>query len=302
MNYRWIIKQTVSLLNQPISLRNLLEDNWLLPRRIVHYLRIRENVLVNGSYLTMNSPVNNGDKIEMRFVGDEFRTNESRYLIDNHQSIQVLFENRDLMVVNKPAGIKTHPNWQGETGTLMNFAAAYLSQSNQVPYMVHRIDQQTSGAVIIAKNPVVVPILDRLISSKQIKRQYLAITDGTLPQNAGVISAPIGRDPDDKRKRKVNGDTPQQALTEYKVISQARQHALVRLNLQTGRTHQIRVHLKSLGAPIVGDPLYNDISAEHMLLHGATLHLVIPFENESKIINVKNPTYFNQNIVKWHLI
>ncbi|KRM12992.1 RluA family pseudouridine synthase [Paucilactobacillus suebicus] len=302
MNYRWIIKQTVSLLNQPISLRNLLEGNWLLPRRIVHYLRIRKNVLVNGSYRTMNLPVNNGDKIEMRFVGDEFRTNESRYLIDNHQSVQVLFENRDLMVVNKPAGIKTHPNWQGETGTLMNFAAAYLSQSNQVPYMVHRIDQQTSGAVIIAKNPVVVPILDRLISSKQIKRQYLAITDGTLPQIAGVISAPIGRDPDDKRKRKVNGDTPQQALTEYKVISQSRQHALVRLNLQTGRTHQIRVHLKSLGAPIVGDPLYNDISAEHMLLHGATLHLVIPFESESKIINVKNPTYFNQNIVKWHLI
>lgn len=298
---KWHLKETVPILDRPRTLRELLEQQWLLPHRLVHYLRIRENVQLNGAYQPMNTLVTAGDRVDLWFMGDEFRTGESSYIVDSSRTVPVLFENEDLVVVNKPAGIKSHPNRSDETGTLMNFVAAYLAQQGAQPYMVHRIDQETSGAVIVAKNPVVVPILDRLISRHQIHRQYLAITSGFLTPAKGIIALPIGRDVDDPRKRRVNGEAAQSARTHYQVVAQHDNMSLVALQLETGRTHQIRVHLAASGAPIVGDPLYNDQIAERMLLHGAVLTLVVPFTQQKLVIKAPNPRYFEESIVKWHL-
>lgn len=298
----WEIENRLAADQAEIPLRRLLSQQWLLPRRFIHYLRVRQNVLVNGYYRPMNTVVHPGEVVVLRFAGDEFRTADSSYVPTPAAHLQVLFENRDLLVVNKPAGQKCHPNYQGETGTTMNDAAGYLVGTGNRAYMVHRIDQQTSGALIIAKNPVVVPILDRLISGGLIHRSYLAVASGRLTPLTGSWRWPIGRNPLDRRKRQVGGDHPQAAWTDYQVLTANDRSSLVKLSLHTGRTHQLRVHLAHAGHPIIGDPLYNQrVSQPPLLLHGAWLKLVFPFTGEVKIIAAPTANYFRQNLLKYHL-
>lgn len=185
MEKNWKIIETLSKDQPSQTLRDLLQKQWLLPRRFVYYLRTRHNVLVNGQYYPVNHQVQPADIIELNFNGDEFRTPQTHYQPTPHPRLNVLFENRDVLVVNKPAGQKMHPNQPLETGTLLNDAAGYLKTSSADAFMVHRLDQATSGAVAIAKNPIVVPILDRRISQGQMHRQYLALVAGTITSDAG---------------------------------------------------------------------------------------------------------------------
>lgn len=201
MEKNWKIIETLSKDQPSQTLRDLLQKQWLLPRRFVYYLRTRHNVLVNGQYYPVNHQVQPADIIELNFNGDEFRTPQTHYQPTPHPRLNVLFENRDVLVVNKPAGQKMHPNQPLETGTLLNDAAGYLKTSSADAFMVHRLDQATSGAVAIAKNPIVVPILDRRISQGQMHRQYLALVAGTITSDAGKFDWPIGRDLLDQRKR-----------------------------------------------------------------------------------------------------
>lgn len=298
MHIAWQLEERLTDQQTDISLRDLLAKQWLLPSRFIHYLRIRRHVLINQQYRPMNTLVHAGDLITLQFSGEEFRTAESHYLATLHPHLQVLFENRDLLVVNKSAGQKTHPNQPQETGSLMNDVQGYLATSNQAAYMVHRIDQATSGAVIVAKNPVVVPILDRRMARREIHRSYLAVVRGHLLPEVGEFSWPIGRDMSDRRKRKVNGEHAQPALTHYRVLRYQDGKSLVQLNLATGRTHQIRVHLAHAGYPIVGDPLYNQDGQDQMLLHGYRQSLILPFSNQMIQITAPIPPYFPINLVK----
>ena len=234
----------------------------------------------------------------LQFRGDEFRhPGNNQYIPTNNPKLDVLYENRVLLVVNKPRGQKSHPNETGETGTLMNDVAGYLHHQ---AYMVHRIDLQTSGAVIVAKNPVVVPILDRLISLGKIHREYLALVEGQI-KGSGEWDWPIGNDPSDIRKRKVNGEHSQRAQTFYQTVKSNSEYSLVDLKLGTGRTHQLRVHLEYSGHPIVGDPIYNPSSSAKMYLHGYKQRLVVPFSNQKITITAPLPDYFSQDLVKYHL-
>ncbi|WP_295746451.1 RluA family pseudouridine synthase [uncultured Limosilactobacillus sp.] len=299
---RWEIVNQLAASQQPRPLHELLAKQWLLPRRFVHYLRTRRNVLVNGQYRPVNTVVGPGDQVTLRFIGDEFRTGQSSYIPATHPQLTVLFETRDLLVVNKPAGQKCHPNYHGETGTVMNDAAGYLAGSGSEAFMVHRIDQQTSGALIIAKNPVVVPILDRLISANRIHRTYLALAEGRVSPANGSWRWSIGRDRDDKRKRQVGGVGAQSAWTDYQTLAANEQATLLKLSLHTGRTHQLRVHLAYDRHPIIGDPLYNPRYGQPpLLLHGAWLRLVIPFSQEEEIVQAPIANYFQQSLLKYHI-
>lgn len=298
---RWHLTETLPEDQITCSLRELLHQQWLLPDRLIHYLRRRQHVLVNGRYQPVNEPVAAGDRLEMFFVGDEVRTpaaNDYRPTEDPH--LTVLFENRDLLVVNKPRGQKSHPNEEGETGTVMNDVAGYLAGSNDGAYMVHRLDLQTSGAMIIAKNPIVVPVLNRLIADGRIHREYVAVVEGRL-EGTGCWDWPIGRDPEDPRWRVVDGLHAQPARTYYRSLAANDQRSLVYLRLATGRTHQLRVHLAHSGHPIVGDPIYNRASAERMLLHGECQRLVVPFTFQKLKIVAPRPTYFEKYLVKYKL-
>ncbi|MFC6322179.1 RluA family pseudouridine synthase [Companilactobacillus baiquanensis] len=279
--------------SEELSVRELLKK-WLVPKKWQHFLRVEQKVLINGSYQTFNTIVKDKDVVTMNFDFSP-RTNLQKYL-PGHSKLNIAYEDDDIIVVNKPAGQKTHPNLNRENDTLFNDAESYLSQKNQHPYMVHRIDQETSGLVLISKTPYLVPIFNRQLSSKILQREYLAVVDLNQPINtAGTIDQPIGIDPNDKRKRMVRNDG-QNAKTDYHLLSKNSKQALIDLKLYTGRTHQLRVHLSNQGWPIVNDPLYNSNHKTGPLkLFAYKLSYQIPFSTQTKVVQVQAPNIITKS-------
>lgn len=265
---------------KPCSVSDLLRL-LLIPRKWRHFLRTERKVLINGKYHSFNQLIYPKDKIELWL--DHVEKKQNTYPASGNLP-DVIFENQNILIINKPAGQKTHPNL-AETDTALNDCATYLGYS---PFIVHRLDMLTSGLLLVAKNPAVVPILNRELVSKTFHREYLAVIDFLKPfPQKGTISLPIGQDPLDQRKRIVTA-SGLKSVTHYQVLKiLSRQTALVQLALETGRTHQIRVHLAALGCPIVGDPLYNANFKNEEFLHltAYQISLISPFT--FKRINVK---------------
>lgn len=272
-------------LPEALSVRQSLQQ-WLVPKKWQHELRINRAILVNGRYLSFNNLLHNGDQIDLRW---DTTIKVQHYLPAENVDFQVVAENSDLLIVNKPQGIKTHPNQPGENGTLYNQLAVYLDTP---PLMLHRLDMLTSGLIMVGKDPLVVPILERQLARKSMQRNYLAVTAFTHGQPlSGWINEPLGLDPADKRKRKVRPDG-QEARTHYEVVQHNNNYALVKLTLETGRTHQLRVHLASRQMPIVGDPLYSDLPAKRMYLHAYQIKYDLPFDWQATTVECKLPKEF----------
>lgn len=259
----------------PCSISNLLRY-LLIPRKWRHFLRTEQKILINGHYRYFNQLVLPNEKIELQLD-----------YVDSLQGVyppsgrlpDVVYEDHDLLIINKPTGQKTHPNLY-ETDTALNDCTTYLKNT---PFIVHRLDMLTNGLLLIAKNPAVVPILNRELAKKIFHREYLAIVDHAQNlHNAGTINLPIGHDPLDQRKRKIRNDGLT-SITNYQVLQRyANNSALVKLKLETGRTHQIRVHLAALGSPIIGDPLYNSefTGSKSLQLTAYQVSLTKPFSFE----------------------
>jgi 23S rRNA pseudouridine1911/1915/1917 synthase len=293
----WTTRLVVTDQEAGLNIRELLRL-WLIPKRLQHYLRVREDVRVNNSYRPYNTHVVIGDVVTLTVRADELQTPVQTYLPDDHLTLPILFENDQLLVINKPSGVKSHPNRTDEAGTVMNFLTTQLAPQQVQPWMVHRLDMATSGAMIVAKTPLVVPILDRQISDKHIQRTYQAWVSGHFDQATGKFTDAIGRDPEDRRKRMINGENAQSALTQYEVLDTTSTASLVSLTLKTGRTHQLRVHLAGNGHPIIGDPLYQpnaeSFSHQRMLLHAVKLSLILPFSDKRVTINAPLPEAFSR--------
>lgn len=267
-----------------MTVKELLENEWLVPRKVRHFLRTRKNVKINGETAAFHFPVQAGDCVTLTFEETDYVRPAIHW--GEATRVTVLYEDEHLMIVNKPYGIKTHPNQPQETDTLLNHVAAYLAEKNQVPYVVHRLDKETSGAIVFAKNPFVLPILGRLLETKQIYRQYQAIVSGHFNQKEQTINQPIGRDRHDRRKRRIDPQKGDPAITHVQVVQAlSNNQTAVTCVLETGRTHQIRVHLASEGHPIIGDPLYNPKSqAARLMLHASQLHLRHPFTKKQIVV------------------
>lgn len=218
----------------------------------------KNQVTVNGACVKSSYQLKNGDVVKV-VLSEE----SSVIILPENLELDVVYEDDDILVVNKPKNMLTHPTAKETSGTLVNallyrYGYEGLSDLNGIlrPGIVHRLDRNTSGLLMVAKNNIAHEFLTEQIKSKTAKRQYLAVVHGNFEQKEGVIDAPIGRNPDKPEKMAVvEGGKP--SVTMYKVLEEFKGYSFVELTLKTGRTHQIRVHMTSIGHPIVNDSLYN---------------------------------------------
>ena len=222
-------------------------------------------------------------------------------MIKENIPLDIVYEDDDLIVVNKPSGLVVHPAPGHTHGTLVN---GLLYHCNELSNMngdiragiVHRIDKDTSGLLVVCKNNYAHRILAEQLKDKTTTRTYIAIVTGNISHNLGRIEAPIGRDPSNRQKMAVvpNGKP---SVTHFKVLDRYRDFTLVELKLETGRTHQIRVHMSYINHPVVGDPLYGvkkQTTEFGQYLHAKTLGFVHPESGEKKIFSCPLPGYFEK--------
>lgn len=273
---------------QTLTVKELLEDKLLIPRKIRHFLRTKKNVLVNGSAITWQSAVNSGDQVELFFDEEDYP--DKPIMMGQANKVDCLYEDDHLIIVNKPEGMKTHGNEPTELA-LLNHVSAYTGRTC---YVVHRLDIETSGVIVFAKTPFILPILNRLLEKREISRDYWALVHGTLSSKEVSYREPIGRHRHDRRKRVVDVKQGQKAVTDVKLLKSFKQNvSLINCRLQTGRTHQIRVHLSHHGHALLGDPLYSKGKAEcpRLMLHAHQLRLRHPLTQEMICVQAKSTTF-----------
>ncbi|HFI0394640.1 TPA: RluA family pseudouridine synthase [Streptococcus suis] len=268
-----------------LTVKEVLEDYFLIPRKIRHFLRTKKHVRVNGELINWQSPIAAGDLLELTFDQEDYP--EKSIPLGQADLVEELYQDEHLIIVNKPEGMKTHGNEPTEIA-LLNHVSAYVGQTC---YVVHRLDMETSGAILFAKNPFILPILNRLLEDKVIYRDYLALCQGQLRKTDWTITDKIGRDRHDRRKRVVDNHKGQTALTQVRLLKTLGKNSLVTCRLQTGRTHQIRVHLAHHGHALIGDPLYSRVSAPRLMLHAQKLSLTHPLTLEEISVEARSESF-----------
>jgi len=216
--------------------------------------------------------------------------------------LEICFQDKDVAVINKPKGLIVHPAATAGDSTLVHGLLAEvkdLSGINGVlrPGIVHRIDKDTSGLIIIAKNDVAHRFLAKQLVDKTIKRSYIALVHGVIEHDSGTIEAPIGRDTKDRKKMAVTAKNSKDAITDFRVIKRFKKYTLIECDLKTGRTHQIRVHMQYIGYPIVGDEKYGlrkTLKTDGQMLHAYKLCFVLPSSRQEKTIEVALPEQFEE--------
>ena len=217
--------------------------------------RMPKSILVNGVHYYMRQELSNGDHLQVRIC----ETKNSEKIPPTNLPLDIIYEDEDILVLNKPAGMPIHPSLNNYTNSMAN-ALAYYFQSQGKPFIFrccNRLDRDTSGLTIVSKHLVSGSILSDMTKYREVHREYLAIARGSVTPSEGTIQAPLGRKEGTIIERTVDWEHGEDAVTHYKVVKEANGHSLVSLRLETGRTHQIRIHMKYLGYPLIGDYLYN---------------------------------------------
>ena len=242
--------------------------------------RMPKSSLVNGVHYYMRQELSKGDHLQVRIC----ETKNSEKIPPTNLPLNIIYEDEDLLVLNKPAGMPIHPSLNNYTNSMAN-ALAYYFQSQGKPFIFrccNRLDRDTSGLTIVSKHLVSGSILSDMTKYREVHREYLAIARGSVTPSEGTIQAPLGRKEGTIIERTVDWEHGEDAVTHYKVVKEANGHSLVSLRLETGRTHQIRIHMKYLGYPLIGDYLYNP-DMEYMTrqaLHSHHMEFTHPITGE----------------------
>ena len=236
------------------------------------------NVLLNGNKCKASDSVDAGDIINYEILDEEIKVEAEEIPLD------IVYEDDDIIVVNKPNGMVVHPAVGNKSGTLVNALMHHSKNLSSIngefrPGIVHRIDAYTTGLLMVAKNDKAHESLSRQLQDKTTTRKYVALVWGVIPNDTGVIDAPIMRDKSDRKKMAVGNINSKDAVTHFKVLERFSNATLIELKLETGRTHQIRVHMAYIGYPVVNDPVYGRrklIDETGQCLHAKTLGFIHP--------------------------
>ena len=263
---------------------------------------IREGaILLNGKIAKPKTPVLPGDCVDIEYP-DPVQTN----VLPEDIPLDILYEDNDLLVVNKPQGMVVHPAPGHESGTLVNALLYHIRDLSGIggelrPGIVHRIDRMTSGLLVVAKNDAAHRALSLQFADHSAHRSYAALVDGNMKEDEGTIDAPIARHPAD-RKRMAIRPGGRNAVTHWRVASRYAQYTLLQIELETGRTHQIRVHLAGIQHPVAGDDVYGhekrQLGLNGQALHGYRLTFRHPRNGEQMLFYAPLPDYFQQALKK----
>jgi 23S rRNA pseudouridine1911/1915/1917 synthase len=299
--YKFQIDENMKGARLDVVLSSTLEE---ISRNHIQKLIEEGQVKVNGQIITIKKhPVKTGDEIEILIPEPE-----QLEVIPEDIPLQILYEDDDLLVVNKPKGMVVHPAPGNYSGTLVNAILFHckdsLSSINGVvrPGIVHRIDKDTSGLLLIAKNDLAHASLAKQLAEHTITRTYRAIALGNFTQNEGTVDKPIGRDPKNRLRQAVTDLNSKNAVTHYRVIERFGDFTYIEAKLETGRTHQIRVHMAYIKHPLLGDQLYGPrkkiLGVDTQMLHARTLGFKHPRSGEYMEFHSDLPTEFSKVLNK----
>ena len=260
-------------------------------RSYFQYLIDSGNVFINGNLPKKKDKTRTGDRVSVQMIASP-----DPGVSPENIALDILYEDDHIIAINKPRGMVVHPGAGNPRGTLVNallYHTKSLPESSTPlrPGIVHRLDKETSGVIIAAKTEIAHAKLIELFKERKMAKQYLAICENTPPE--GVVSLPIARHPV-KRKEMCVHEQGKEAITDIEVLDKTGKFSLVLLKPKTGRTHQLRVHLKALRAPIVGDKIYGNAKkdAPHMLLHAYKLNFIHPFSGKEIVLEAPIPKEF----------
>ncbi len=259
-------------------------------RSLAQKLIANGSVLVNGALVSKNYSVKAGDEIIVTYFSDG-----AAPLCESLIELNIKYEDDQLMVISKPAGLTVHPTNDYKEETLVGGLQSQKKSLSKIgaplrPGVVHRLDKDTSGLIIIAKNDAAHLLLAEAIKDRQVKRSYLTLVLGSLEVDRGRIEAPIGRSLRDRKKMSVTGGNLKDAASNFLVIERFSKHTLLKVDLDTGRTHQIRVHMRFIGHPVVGDKKYGsgskdqNLGLERQFLHASRLEFNHPLTGKRIIV------------------
>jgi 23S rRNA pseudouridine1911/1915/1917 synthase len=275
------------------------------------FSRSRLQKLIENGYIWVDGAVasKSGQMISQRcLIQVELPSPEPSKLVPEAIPLDIIFENEDLMVVNKPAGMVVHPAARHESGTLVHAALAHAPEMEGIggekrPGVVHRLDKDTSGIILLAKNDQAHRWLQDQFRLRKTIKTYIALVDGKPPTPSGRIEAAVGRDNTHRQLMAVTGIRKgREAVSEYRTLETFREHTLLEVHPLTGRTHQIRVHLKFIGCPVAGDKVYGHrhptVELNRQFLHAARLTILLPDEAEPRTFEAALPKELEQVLVR----
>ena len=291
-------KEIIAEIEEPKRIDAYLSEKTEYSRTAIQRLIDEDKIKVNGKKEKSSYKVQNGDKIEI-----EEEPAKEIELKAQDIPLEILYEDNDIIVVNKPKGMVVHPANGNPDGTLVNAIMSICKESlsgigGEIrPGIVHRLDKNTSGAIIIAKNDKAHIALSDELKNHEIKKTYIALVRGIVKENNATINMPIARSKKDRKKMDVDKNG-KEAITHFKVIKRYQDFTLLEINIETGRTHQIRVHLSHIGYPIIGDDVYsngkNKWNIEGQCLHAKCLDFKHPITGKELHIEAPIPEYFKK--------